>query len=1007
MEDHIIEILKAPIKSESDKKEYKILKLKNGLVAVLISDVKDQTDSNEINQVETTNEEKMAAATLQVGAGCFCDPVEILGLSHFLEHMVFMGSEKFPTENDFDSFIRKGGGSTNAWTEYESTSFYFECLEKHLPEALDKWSQFFIAPLLKKEALTREREAVDSEFQMVLPNDLWRKVQLLMRSAKRDTPVQVSFPWGNLKTLKDNISDDELYKSVHDHRRRYYSSHNMTLAIQARLPLDTLEDYVKDFFSGIPNNNLPKPNFSEFVDVFDTPEFNRIYYIKPLNETIQLDLVFALPSQKYEYKSKPMKYISHFLGDEGKGSILSYLKKHMWALALTAGCYFCEYDNNSLFSFFTVTVVLTEEGLKHVFDVIEVVFAYISLIKTEGPQQQVFEELKVIADADFRFESQYSASYNTSTLATNLHIYPPEHIISASKIYKEYREDKICKLLNKLTPKNVYIAITTKVLPDGLQFNKKEKWLQAEYTDIQISEELLSKWELVVPYTELSLPPPNPFVTSNFDVLPCTSNHPDYPEKLIDTDKCELWYRQDQKFKLPTAHFCIYLINPVTIESPKNFALTNLFVELLSFAKGEEVYPATMASLSTYFIAEDRGITVQVDGYNEKLPLLLELMTKYILNLSDHMNQDIFNGIKEDTLKQYYNRVLQTASLEYELGNKLLIRNYFSPLDTYRELYNLTFDDMLEFIQFFPKNLYVKSLVQGNVSADVACDTINKFITSLNFEGIPKEKYPKLSVPQIPLGEKCLFVESFNKKDTNCITSNLYQVGLFSLKDMVLMCIIMRIIDEPCYNTLRTNEQLGYDVSTYGRRVYGVLVYSLRVTSQVNKYSTQYLDSRIEAFLKQSQKLVDETTVEGLEKIKEDLVKTKQVCDHNLSEEVYRNWLEIIYDDYMFDRAKQEVECIKTITLEDIKIWWSKHNHFGSQENFRKISFQIAGHIQDNQATSEATEEAVTDKSDLQDTALKILGDNNKLPEGKPSGYFIEDIEEFKNSLCPFSKAEE
>uniref|UniRef100_A0A6P7H227 Nardilysin-like n=1 Tax=Diabrotica virgifera virgifera TaxID=50390 RepID=A0A6P7H227_DIAVI len=554
-------------------------------------------------------------------------------------------------------------------------------------------------------------------------------------------------------------------------------------------------------------------------------------------------------------------------------------------------------------------------------------------------------------------------------------------------------------------PKNVYIAITTKVLPDGLQFNKKERWLQAEYTDIQISEELLSKWELEVPYTELSLPPPNPFLTSNFDLLPCISNQPEYPQKLIDTDKCELSYRQDQKFKLPTAHFHIYLINPVTIESPKNFALNDLFVELLSFAKCEEVYPATVASLRAHFTAEDRGITFQVNGFNEKLPLLLELMTKYVLNLSDHINQDIFNGVKEEALKQYYNRVFQTDSLEYELENKLLIRNYFSPLDTYRELYNLTFDDMLDFIQIFPKNLYVKSLVQGNVSADVACDTINKFIKSLDFEEIPKEKYPKLSVPQIPLGEKCLFVESFNKKDTNCITSNLFQLGLFSLQDMVLMDIIMRIIDEPCFNTLRTNEQLGYDVSTYGRREYGVLVYSLHVTSQVNKYSTEYLDSRIEAFLKQSQKLVDETTVEALEKIKEDLVKTKQVCDHNLSEEVYRNWLEIIYDDYMFDRAKQEVECIKTITLDDIKIWWNKHNHFGSQENFRKISFQIAGHIQVNQAT--CTEATVIDESGLKDTALKILGDNKNLPEGKSAGYFIEDIDEFKNSLCPFSKAEE
>lgn len=65
-------------------------------------------------------------------------------------------------ENDFDSFITKRGGSNNASTECEQTTFYFEIQEKNLFSALDRFAQFFINPLMKRDAITREREAIES-----------------------------------------------------------------------------------------------------------------------------------------------------------------------------------------------------------------------------------------------------------------------------------------------------------------------------------------------------------------------------------------------------------------------------------------------------------------------------------------------------------------------------------------------------------------------------------------------------------------------------------------------------------------------------------------------------------------------------------------------------------------------------------------------------------------------------------------------------------------------------
>lgn len=156
-------------------------------------------------------------------------------------------------ENDFDAFTSKHGGFTNASTDCEHTTFYFDIQEKHFLPALDRFAQFFIKPLMKKDAITREREAVESgmyimivipslhfivlichtflEFQLALPSDENRKEQLFSSFARTDHPAN-KFIWGNLITLRDNVADDKLYAELHKFRERHYSAHRMKLTVQ-------------------------------------------------------------------------------------------------------------------------------------------------------------------------------------------------------------------------------------------------------------------------------------------------------------------------------------------------------------------------------------------------------------------------------------------------------------------------------------------------------------------------------------------------------------------------------------------------------------------------------------------------------------------------------------------------------------------------------------------------------------------------------------------------------
>lgn len=151
------------------QREYRIVKLANGIDCILISD--DIHGDNNSNSSPHSNDEddenvRPSAVALSVKVGYFADPFEVAGLAHFLEHMLFMGTKKYPGENEWEKFVSQHGGYSNASTDAEHTIYQFEINHKHLPEALDRFAQFFIAPLFHEGSSEREMKAVDSEFMV-------------------------------------------------------------------------------------------------------------------------------------------------------------------------------------------------------------------------------------------------------------------------------------------------------------------------------------------------------------------------------------------------------------------------------------------------------------------------------------------------------------------------------------------------------------------------------------------------------------------------------------------------------------------------------------------------------------------------------------------------------------------------------------------------------------------------------------------------------------------------
>jgi secreted Zn-dependent insulinase-like peptidase len=208
-----VQVLETPIKSEGDKKDYRLIKLPNGLKALLIH-------FNEENSIESKD---IAAIQLVVKVGSFDDPPYAMGLAHFLEHIMLMGSEKYPGENSFNEFLKANGGDYNAMTNAEYTAYYFKMSEKAFAEALDIFAQQIVSPLLLKNAMQREREAVDSEYQMARSSDMVL-IENVHKSFISENHPASKFNYGNLKTLKEDITDDNLHSELWNLFGKYVGS---------------------------------------------------------------------------------------------------------------------------------------------------------------------------------------------------------------------------------------------------------------------------------------------------------------------------------------------------------------------------------------------------------------------------------------------------------------------------------------------------------------------------------------------------------------------------------------------------------------------------------------------------------------------------------------------------------------------------------------------------------------------------------------------------------------
>ncbi|KAG4426942.1 hypothetical protein IFR05_017575, partial [Cadophora sp. M221] len=177
---------------------------------------------------------------------------------------------------------------------------------------------------------------VDSEHKNYLQMDEWRLLQLKKTLSNPKHPFYL-FNVGNLEVLKTQpeARGVDVRQKFMDFHAKHYSANRMKLVVSGRESLDVLEGWTADLFAGVRNKDLAQNRWEDEAP-FGEKDLLTQCFAKPVMNSRQLDLSFPFIDEELLFESQPSRYISHLIGHEGPGSIMSFIKSKGWADGLSA-----------------------------------------------------------------------------------------------------------------------------------------------------------------------------------------------------------------------------------------------------------------------------------------------------------------------------------------------------------------------------------------------------------------------------------------------------------------------------------------------------------------------------------------------------------------------------------------------------------------------------------------------------------------------------------------------
>lgn len=373
---------------------HRFIKLPSGITVLLLSDPSLGS----------------ASVALSVATGHHADPDEFPGLAHLCEHMVCVSSKKYPAIDQYKKMVYKLGGTYNAVTINEETTFFFNVPQVSSEKSksgdfidiLDVFASYFDHPLFDADYTNREIIAIDNEHEKNLNNISRIGFQGLKLLANGSSSFS-RFSTGSSRTLTNLVDHNNIKKVLKQFFAEEYKPDRMALVIQSSDSLNHLQQLAVTKFGSIQcsnsgifkrknknSNSLPlQPDIStDIIENVWSSRYKSLTFTKgDLGKYIMIDhstnepilrLYFPITYTELDFQTVNVfkSFWCELIGNESFGSLNEIYLNHHYITQLCSQTV----DLDCRTSCLELELKLTSSGFRNIEDVVQLFFNYITLL---------------------------------------------------------------------------------------------------------------------------------------------------------------------------------------------------------------------------------------------------------------------------------------------------------------------------------------------------------------------------------------------------------------------------------------------------------------------------------------------------------------------------------------------------------------------------------------------------------------------------------------------------